>query len=115
MGNLNATKQSVPDADRRRLQVQGGGEQLIGQSAGRRGSGGAIAATPRRKPSNENHSVRVLQGDDGSVEQTNKATSDATAANLNGTKQTATQGQVVWACRRSASPRRTIRTRSHSG
>jgi ribosomal protein L24 len=91
-GNLNALKQ---DAD----QEQGGhdckcsdGKQIIGQYADSEQDATAAAATFQIKPSNTNTSIRVLsKGDDGDVTQSNTATSDATAANLNLTKQDADQ------------------------
>ena len=53
----------------------------------------------QEKPSNTNISVRVLSpGDNGPVTQSNQASSDATAANLNATKQTADQDQTGGAC-----------------
>ena len=80
---------------RRRLQCCGGGDQVIGQAADNKQEAGALAATVQEKPSNENISVRVLSpGNDGPVTQSNSASSDATAANLNGTKQTAEQNQA---------------------
>jgi hypothetical protein len=94
-GNVNVTGQ---DAE----QTQSGdsckcgsdGTQLIGQSADSEQDAAAIAATEQEKPSNTNISVRVLSpGDNGAVSQTNEATSDATAGNLNATEQTATQSQ----------------------
>ena len=95
-GNLNATHQGASQLQLGDSCKCGhGGEQLIGQSAESKQGAAAIAATVQLKPSNENHPVRVLsKGDDGSVEQTNKATSDATAANLNVTKQDAEQAQA---------------------
>ena len=93
-GNLNATEQKADQTQRGDSCKCGSGEQLIGQKADSEQKAVALAATLQVKPSNENHSVRVLsKGDDGSVEQLNKATSDANAGNLNGTKQTATQAQ----------------------
>src|SRR5918996_2092999 len=70
------------------------GTQVIGQEADNDQKAAAIAVTEQEKPSNTNISVRVLSpGDDGDVSQTNEATSDATAGNLNVTKQDADQAQ----------------------
>jgi hypothetical protein len=70
------------------------GTQVIGQEADNDQKATAISATEQEKPSNSNISVRVLSpGDDGDVSQTNEATSDATAGNLNVTKQEADQTQ----------------------
>ena len=61
---------------------------------------GGSAATFQVKPSNTNTSIRVLsKGDDGDVSQTNEATSNATAGNLNVTKQDADQKQAGDACK----------------
>ena len=93
-GNLNATKQ---DADQK--QDGGsckctGGEQGIGQTADSDQKAVALAETVQEKPSNTNISVRVLSdGDDGDVTQSNTATSDAKAGNINLTKQDADQKQ----------------------
>ena len=71
-------------------------QQAIGQSAKSEQEAAAISATFQEKPSNSNTPVRVLsKGDDGSVEQTNEATSDAFAGNLNVTKQTAIRSRPV--------------------
>jgi len=88
-GNLNLTGQ---DADQ--TQAGGSGLQAIGQSAENDQDAAALAATKQEKPSNSNISVRVLsKGDDGDVSQTNEATSDAFAGNLNLTGQKAEQAQ----------------------
>jgi len=94
-GNLNATGQKAHQTQTGGSCKCGhGGEQLIGQKADSEQDAKALAGTIQVKPSNENHSVRVLsKGDDGDVEQTNTATSNAHAGNLNGTSQTAAQGQ----------------------
>jgi hypothetical protein len=79
---------------------EGGGEQLIGQSAENDQKAAAVAATVQEKPSNQNISVRVLSpGDNGPVTQTNEATSDADASNSNETDQTATQEQSGDSCK----------------
>ncbi len=77
-----------------------GGDQVIGQSADNDQSAAALAATAQDKPSNKNVTVRVLSpGNDGSVSQSNDASSNATAGNLNGTKQTADQTQSGGSCK----------------
>jgi len=89
-GNLNLTGQ---DADQ--TQAGGSGLQAIGQSAENDQDAAALAATKQEKPSNSNVSVRVLSpGDDGDVTQTNEASSDASAGNLNLTGQDAEQTQA---------------------
>ena len=89
-GNLNLTGQ---DADQ--TQAGGSGLQAIGQSAENDQDAAALAATTQEKPSNSNISVRVLSpGDDGDVTQTNAASSDASAGNLNLTGQDAEQTQA---------------------
>jgi hypothetical protein len=95
-GNINATKQTADQAQTGDpCKCKGGGEQLIGQSAKNDQEAAALAATIQEKPSNTNQSVRVLsKGDDGDVEQKNKATSNAEAGNLNFTKQDADQTQA---------------------
>jgi len=83
--NLNGTHQ---DAD----QDGGSGLQAIGQEAKNDQSAGAASSANQVGASNGNISVRVLSpGDDGHVSQSNSVDSDATAANLNGTKQDADQ------------------------
>jgi hypothetical protein len=88
-GNANATEQAAD-------QSQGGsGSQIVGQSADNEQHAAALSGTVQENPSNSNISVRVLSaGDDGSVSQSNVASSNATAANVNGTKQTADQTQA---------------------
>ena len=89
-GNLNGTAQSASQN-----QAGGGGNQAIGQSADSEQGAAALAGTVQKNPSNGNISVRVLSpGDDGNVSQSNTASSDATAANVNGTKQEAGQNQA---------------------
>jgi len=94
--NANATEQSAE-------QAQGGsscgcgsrGTQVIGQSAASHQGAAALAATLQLEPKNSNDPVRVLSyGDSGDVSQENAASSDATAGNLNGTKQSAEQDQA---------------------
>jgi hypothetical protein len=100
-GNANLTGQTAD-------QTQSGdscrcgsdGTQLVGQSADNDQKAAAISATEQEKPSNSNISVRVLSpGDDGDVSQTNEATSNATAGNLNATEQTAEQTQTGDSCK----------------
>ena len=92
-GNLNVTEQTADQAQ------AGGGDQVIGQAAESDQHAGALAATVQEKPSNTNVSIRVLSpGNGGPVTQSNDASSDATAVNLNGTKQTADQDQTGGAC-----------------
>ena len=103
-GNKNASEQTAdqsqggPTADQSTGHepcCEGGGQQVIGQSAENEQSAGALAATVQEKPSNTNVSVRVLSpGDNGSVRQSNEASSDASAGNLNVTEQTAAQDQA---------------------
>ena len=100
--NLNALKQ---DAD----QDQGGkgtcgcssdGIQAIGQEAKSDQSAGAFSAAFQSGASNENTPVRVgSKGDDGDVSQSNSVDSDATALNINLTKQDADQDQRGGDCR----------------
>src|SRR5262245_28733176 len=96
-GNSNATKQNA-EQDQSSTSCKcgsSGGEQVIGQSADSEQKAGAIAATEQDHPSNSNITVRVLSpGDGGSVTQSNTASSNASAGNLNATKQTATQEQA---------------------
>jgi hypothetical protein len=96
-GNLNATEQTADQTQAAgdSCKCGGGGEQVIGQSAKNDQDAAALAATKQEKPSNSNISVRVLSpGDDGDVTQTNEASSNAHAGNLNATKQEAGQLQA---------------------
>jgi hypothetical protein len=95
-GNLNVTKQTADQAQSGdSCKCGGDGTQLIGQSADNDQKAVALSETIQEKPSNTNISVRVLSpGDDGPVTQTNQASSDATAGNLNITKQDADQSQA---------------------
>jgi ribosomal protein L24 len=95
-GNVNLTKQ---DADQEQsgddCKCSDGGTQVIGQAADSEQKAAAAAATVQEKPSNRNISIRVLSdGDDGNVTQTNSASSNATAGNVNLTKQDADQEQA---------------------
>jgi hypothetical protein len=93
-GNLNATNQTAGQAQ------AGSGSQAIGQSAKNDQTSLAGALTVQKDPSNENISVRVLSpGSNGEVTQTNKASSNADAGNLNATGQTATQTQAGDSCK----------------
>ncbi len=92
--NLNATKQDADQSQYGDSCKCGSGEQVIGQKADSDQKAVALAATVQEKPSNTNTSIRVLsEGDDGDVSQTNDATSNATAVNLNALKQDADQEQ----------------------
>jgi hypothetical protein len=99
--NLSSTEQTGTQTQTGdSCKCKSGGEQIIAQSAKNDQEAAALAATFQVKPSNENSPVRVLsKGDGGDVEQKNDASSDATAANLNGTEQTATQRQAGDSCR----------------
>jgi hypothetical protein len=95
-GNVNWTEQA---ADQNQAgdscKCGGAGTQVIGQSAQNAQGAAALSATIQEKPSNSNAPIRVLsEGDDGRVSQSNAATSNATAANVNGTKQSADQSQA---------------------
>jgi hypothetical protein len=92
-GNANATEQAAGQSQAGAC-CDAAGSQTIGQSAGNEQDAAALSATVQESPSNSNVPVRVLSpGNDGSVQQSNEATSDATAGNLNGTTQTARQDQ----------------------
>lgn len=70
------------------------GVQADGQSATSEQQASAASGATQIDPSNTNIDVRVLSpGDNGSVTQTNSATSDATASNTNDADQSATQDQ----------------------
>ena len=78
----------------------GGGSQVAGQSADNEQDATAIAGTVQVEPSNDNVSVRVLSpGDEGSVSQSNEASSEATAVNANLTGQHADQTQAGDSCK----------------
>jgi hypothetical protein len=94
-GNINLTEQTADQTQAGHSCKCGGGLQVIGQSADSEQEAAAISATIQEKPSNSNAPVRVLSpGDDGRVSQSNEASSNATAANVNGTKQAADQLQA---------------------
>ncbi len=94
-GNVNGTTQTAGQDQAGSSCKCGSGTQVIGQSASNVQGAAAFSATIQEKPSNSNLPIRVLsEGDDGPVTQSNVATSNATAANLNGTAQTADQSQA---------------------
>jgi hypothetical protein len=94
-GNANGTHQTADQTQAGGSCKCGAGTQLIGQSASNAQAAAAFSATIQEKPSNSNIPIRVLsEGDDGDVTQSNVATSNATAANLNGTAQSANQSQA---------------------
>jgi hypothetical protein len=100
-GNTNTADQSADQDPAGGDSCCGGsGSQIVGQSADNQQDAAALAATDQENPSNQNVSVRVLSpGDDGSVSQSNEATSNATAANENTTKQDADQSQSGGSCK----------------
>jgi GTP cyclohydrolase II len=92
-GNANLTGQSADQTQSGSCGCEGG-TQAIGQSASNDQAAKALSLATQTGASNTNIPVRVLSpGDDGSVEQTNSVDSDATAANLNATGQSADQDQ----------------------
>ncbi len=94
-GNANGTSQTADQDQAGGSCKCGSGTQVIGQSASNAQGAAAFSATIQEKPSNSNLPIRVLsEGDDGPVTQSNVATSNATAANLNGTSQAADQSQA---------------------
>jgi hypothetical protein len=91
--NANQTDQSATQTQ------SGAGTQAVGQEAGNHQSADADANAEQVKPSNENISVRIKSpGDNGDVEQTNVAESDATAGNANETTQAVEQAQGGGGC-----------------
>jgi hypothetical protein len=94
-GNANYTGQQANQTQSgSSCKCGGGGEQVIGQSADSEQAAAALSATVQEGASNSNDPVRVLSyGDDGSVSQSNDASSNATAGNVNGTMQSADQTQ----------------------
>ena len=87
--NLNALKQ---DADQK--QSGSGGTQAIGQEAKNEQAAIGLSAALQLGASNSNTPVRVdSKGDSGDVSQSNSVDSDATALNVNLTKQDADQDQ----------------------
>ena len=95
-GNLNWTAQSAGQNQAGgSCRCGGSGTQVVGQSAQNAQAAAAFSATIQENPSNSNVPVRVLSpGDDGDVSQSNVASSNATAANVNGTAQAARQSQA---------------------
>ncbi len=94
-GNLNVTEQTADQT-----QAGGSGDQIIGQSADNDQDATALAETVQEEPSNTNVSIRVLSpGDDGDVSQSNEASSEATAGNVNLTEQHADQTQAGDSCK----------------
>jgi hypothetical protein len=92
-GNFNATKQDAAQAQ------SGSGLQVIGQAAKNEQDAFALGLTFQIGASNENAPVRVLSpGNGGPVSQSNVASSDAKAGNLNWTNQSASQGQGSTGC-----------------
>jgi hypothetical protein len=68
--------------------------QTVGQTAGNTQAAGAASGAAQVQPTNTNIDVRVLSpGNNGSVSQTNSASSQAAAGNANGTTQSAGQTQ----------------------
>ncbi|MCP9484672.1 MAG: hypothetical protein MSC30_02330 [Gaiellaceae bacterium MAG52_C11] len=94
-GNLNLTGQGAGQG-----QGGSGGTQAIGQSASNDQTAIALSAAPQYGASNSNSPVRVASdGDGGKVTQSNDVSSSATAANLNGLEQGASQAQRGGDCR----------------
>jgi hypothetical protein len=98
--NLNATKQDASQSQSGRgCECSSGGTQAIGQSAKNEQDAAALSAALQSGASNTNAPVRVgSHVDDGDVEQRNTVDSDATAANLNLTGQSADQVQLAGGC-----------------
>jgi len=99
-GNMNATKQAADQSQAGSDCCGGAGSQVVGQSADNDQEATALSATQQTKPSNSNVSVRVLSpGNDGSVSQSNTASSNAEAGNGNWTDQSAEQAQAGHSCK----------------
>jgi hypothetical protein len=98
--NANETKQSAGQTqDGSSCKCGSSGTQVIGQSASNAQGALALGLTLQHGASNENSPIRVLsKGDDGSVSQSNVASSDATAGNANATEQSAEQAQGGSSC-----------------
>nr|MBA2763329.1 hypothetical protein [Thermoleophilaceae bacterium] len=93
--NLNLTGQGAEQA-----QGGSGGTQAIGQEAANDQTAIALSAALQYGASNSNAPVRVeSDGDGGKVTQSNNVDSSATAANLNGLEQGASQVQRGGDCR----------------
>jgi hypothetical protein len=86
-GNLNLTGQDA-------TQSGGSGTQAIGQEAASDQTAAALSSAKQTGATNSHVPVRVQSpGDGGRVSQSNTVASAATAANLNGTEQSARQSQ----------------------
>ena len=73
--------------------------QGLGQAAASGQAAGALSGASQTQPSNGNTSVRVLSpGDNGDVRQSNSVSSSSTAANANGTDQSADQNGGSCGC-----------------
>ena len=93
-GNANLTGQTAEQAQDGSCACAGG-TQAIGQEADSSQAAQALSVATQHGASNTNIPVRVLSdGHDGDVTQTNAVESDATAANANGTSQSAGQGSA---------------------
>ena len=90
-GNANVTGQSANQAQSGSCNCAGG-TQAVGQEADSSQAATALSYAQQSGASNTNIPVRVLRpGDNGNVSQTNSVESGATAANGNGTGQSAEQ------------------------
>ena len=90
-GNANVTGQSANQAQSGSCNCAGG-TQAVGQKADSSQAATALSYAKQSGASNTNIPVRVLNpGDNGNVSQTNSVESGATAANGNGTGQSAEQ------------------------
>ena len=90
-GNANVTGQSASQTQSGSCGCSGG-TQAVGQEADSSQAATALSYAKQAGASNKNTPVRVLSpGDNGNVSQTNSVDSDATAANINATGQSAEQ------------------------
>ena len=90
--NANVTGQSANQTQSGSCGCEGSGTQATGQEADSSQAAAALSVASQSGASNTNIPVRVLSpGDTGNVEQSNTVESDATAANINATGQTADQ------------------------
>ena len=93
--NANITGQSADQTQSGSCGCSGSGTQATGQEAKSDQSAAAASYAEQSGASNTNIPVRVLSpGDDGDVEQSNSVESDATAANINATGQSAEQASA---------------------
>src|SRR5829696_1358601 len=93
--NANITGQSADQTQSGSCGCSGSGIQATGQEAKSDQSAAAASYAEQSGASNTNIPVRVLSpGDDGDVEQSNSVESDATAANINATGQSAEQASA---------------------